>query len=138
MFAGAAGAAGDQTTRGPAPFFTSGTCDREKPLVRRAFDRSTLRVDVDGDRPARPRQRPGAEIVVDTRVKTDSQLAQMFTLTRAGLERVMLPAFEDGTMVVEGGGVSFPRGAAWTPRGALIHQFGNRRAAVAVVGDGGP
>lgn len=140
---------------------TSGTCPREQALVRRALERSTLRVDVEGDRrldtvavvtdlggPRRCRafvgvqvrggaaysaplyrgavpRRPfraqiiglpdlgedrGAEIVVDTHARADEALAQMFTLTRDGLRRVHVPAFEDGTFVVEGGGVTYPRG----------------------------
>ena len=152
-------------------FVSSGDCAREKPLVRRALDRSTLRVDVNGDdrldkvavvtdAHAGKRCRvlvgvrvrgsstysthlqpptvtpkglraeivhlpdlgndPGAEIVVDTRVKADAMLAQMFTLTEAGLRFVSMPAFEDGTFVVEGGGVSFPRGASCNANGAMI------------------
>ena len=151
-------------------FVTSGDCTRERAVVRRALERSTLRVDVDGDgwldkvavvtdheagkrcrafvgvrvkggstysthlyRGAVPpksfRARivglpdlgdaPGGEIVVDTRARADSMLAQMFTLTARGLRRVMLPAFEDGTFVVEGGGVTYPRGAACTAAGGL-------------------
>jgi hypothetical protein len=61
----------------------------------------------------------GVEIVVDTKARTDSMLAQMFTLTDRGLRRVMLPAFEDGTFVVEGGGVTYPRGAGCTAGGRL-------------------
>lgn len=150
---------------------TSGTCPREEPLVRRALERSALRVDVEGDRrldtvavvtdfgaPRRCRafvgvkvrggaaysaplyrtavpRRPfraeiiglpdlgnerGAEIVVDTHARADSALAQMFTLTRSGLRRVPLPAFEDGTFVVEGGGVTYPRGAGCTRAGGLL------------------
>jgi hypothetical protein len=147
----------------------SGDCARERAVVRRALERSTLRVDVDGDgrldkvavatdqdagkrcrafvgvrvkggstysthlyRGAVPPKgarveivglpdlgTPGAEIVVDTKARTDSMLAQMFTLTDRGLRRVMLPSFEDGTFVVEGGGVTYPRGAACTATGRL-------------------
>lgn len=62
----------------------------------------------------------GAEIVVDSRKKTDGILAQLFTLTRDGLERVPMPAFEDGNFYVEGGGVTYPRGASCNARGAMI------------------
>jgi hypothetical protein len=171
--AGAVGGASALVSGGAtAPeFVSSGDCAREKPLVRRALDRSSLRVDVDGDgrldkvavatdSEARKRCRvlvgvhvrggstysahlqppmvtpkglrarithlpdlgndPGAEIVVDTRVKADSLLAQMLTLTADGLRFVPMPAFEDGTFVVEGGGVSFPRGASCNDNGAMI------------------
>ena len=69
---------------------------------------------------------PGAEIVVDTHRLADAVLAQLFTLTRDGLRRVPLPAFEDGTFVVEGGGVSFPRGAGCTSTGALRLSIASR------------
>lgn len=62
---------------------------------------------------------PGAEIVVDTHRQADAMVAQLFTLTADGLERIPLPAFEDGTFVVEGGGVTYPRGAGCTARGRL-------------------
>jgi hypothetical protein len=62
---------------------------------------------------------PGAEIVVDTKRLADATLAQLFTLTGHGLVRVHLPAFEDGSFVVEGGGVTFPRGAGCTRAGKL-------------------
>jgi hypothetical protein len=157
------------STGSAGDFVTSGDCARERAVVRRALERSTLRVDVNGDgrldkvaaatdhdagrrcrafvgvrvkggatysmhlyRGAVPpkgfRARivglpdlgtTGAEIVVDTKARTDSMLAQMFTLTDRGLRRVMLPAFEDGTFVVEGGGVTYPRGAACTADGGL-------------------
>ena len=61
-----------------------------------------------------------AEIVVDTHRLADSALSQLFTLANAGLVRVHAPAFEDGTLVVEGGGVTYPRGAGCTGRGALV------------------
>ena len=63
---------------------------------------------------------PGAEIVIDSRAKADGVLAQLFTLTRHGLERVPMPAFEDGNFYVEGGGVTYPRGASCNARGAMI------------------
>ena len=161
--------AGDQLAGGSG-IVTSGLCDREKPLVRRALEGPTQRADVDGDGradrvttvtdrngtrrcrafvvvdlrsrptyslplhrtavPARGVQAeviglpdlgddPGAEIVVDTHARTDSQLSQMFTMTDHGLRRVLLGAFEDGTLVVEGGGVTYPRGAGCNRRGDL-------------------
>lgn len=61
-----------------------------------------------------------ADIVVDTHRLADSALSQLFTLTAAGLSRVHVPAFEDGTLVVEGGGITQPRGAGCTGRGALV------------------
>ncbi|MGH3507066.1 MAG: hypothetical protein ACRDO2_07670 [Nocardioidaceae bacterium] len=63
---------------------------------------------------------PGVEIVIDSRMKADGVLAQLFTLTRDGLERVPMPAFEDGNFYVEGGGVTYPRGASCNARGAMI------------------
>jgi hypothetical protein len=61
-----------------------------------------------------------AEIVVDTHRLADSALSQLFTLTNTGLVRVHAPAFEDGTLVVAGGGVTYPRGAGCTSHGALV------------------
>lgn len=149
----------------------SGECPREKAVVRRALDRSSLQVDVDGDgrldtvavasqpdapKPCRAfvgvrvkggstysahliaRAAPlkglearivglprlgddaGAEIVVDTRAAVDSLLAQMFALTDQGLREVGVPGFEDGTFIVEGGGVVYPHGAACTADGQLV------------------
>jgi hypothetical protein len=63
---------------------------------------------------------PGAEIVVDTAARADGALAQLFTLTDAGLVRVPAPAFEDGNFVVEGGGVTNPQGAGCTADRALV------------------
>jgi hypothetical protein len=63
---------------------------------------------------------PGSEIVVDTRAKVDGILAQLFTLTTDGLTRVPMPAFEDGNFYVEGAGVTNPRGASCTSKGAMV------------------
>ena len=63
---------------------------------------------------------PGAEVVVDTQSMADGALAQMFTLTRSGLVRWASPAFEDGNFVVQGVGVTEPRGAACTADGSLV------------------
>lgn len=63
---------------------------------------------------------PGAQIVVDTRAAVDSVLAQLFTLTGNGLRRVHVPVFEDGTFIVEGGGVVYPYGAACTADGRMV------------------
>jgi hypothetical protein len=63
---------------------------------------------------------PGAEIVVDTRAKVDGIFAQLFTLTTDGLTRVQMPAFEDGNFYVEGAGVTYPRAASCTGKGAMI------------------
>jgi hypothetical protein len=156
----------------PAPgVVTSGQCEREETLVRRALDRSSLRVDVDGDGrldevavasdpgadepcrgfvgvriqggstysthlfaravpieglPARVDglpdlgDEPGAAIVVDTRAAVDAVLGQMFTLTGGRLQRVEVPGSEDGTFIVEGGGVIYPHGAGCTADGRLV------------------
>jgi hypothetical protein len=61
-----------------------------------------------------------AEIVVDTRARTDGQLAQLFTFTDDGLVWVPSPAFEDGTFYVEGGGLTEPRGADCTAQGEFV------------------
>jgi hypothetical protein len=170
LLAGALAVPSSASGASAADFVTSGDCARERGLVRRALERSTLRVDVSGDgrldkvavatdhdagkrcrafvgvrvrggstysthlyRGAVPPKgaratiaglptlgdRAGAEIVVDTHARTDSVLAQMFTLTGKGLRRVHLAAFEDGTFVVEGGGVTYPRGARCTADGDL-------------------
>ena len=63
---------------------------------------------------------PGAEIVVDTAARADGALAQLFTLTDAGLVRVAAPASEDGNFLVEGGGVTYPQGAGCTADRALV------------------
>lgn len=62
----------------------------------------------------------GAEIVVDTRAAVDAVLAQLFTLTPAGLHRVRVPVFDNGTFIVEGGGVVYPYGAGCTADGRMI------------------
>jgi hypothetical protein len=154
-----------------AGFVTSGDCPREQALVRRALDRTDVRVDVDGDgrldrvavasdpkavRPCRgfvgvrvqggstysthlfplavpvkglPAKilglphlgdRPGAQIVVDTRAAVDSVLAQLFTLADGSLQAVPVPGFRDRTFIVEGGGVIYPRGAACTADGRMV------------------
>ena len=58
--------------------------------------------------------RPGAQIVVDTRAAVDSVLAQMFALADGALRPVRVPEFKDGTFIVEGGGVVYPHGAGCT------------------------
>lgn len=63
---------------------------------------------------------PGARIVVDTNAAVDAVLAQMFTLTSTGLRRVHVPVFDDGTFIVEGGGVIYPYGAACTEDGHMV------------------
>jgi hypothetical protein len=163
---------GREQSSAPAPsVVTSGQCEREETLVRRALDRSGIRADVDGDgrldeiavasdpgadEPCRgfvgvriqggptysthlfaravpfeglPAQvdglpdlgdEPGAAIVVDTRAAVDAVLGQMFTLTDGRLEPVELPGSEDGTFIVEGGGVIYPHGAGCTADGRLV------------------
>jgi hypothetical protein len=66
----------------------------------------------------------GAEVVVDTNTRADSTLAQLFTLTDAGMVRVRVPEGQDGGFVVEGGGVTFPYGAACRPDGSLVLSSG--------------
>jgi hypothetical protein len=61
-----------------------------------------------------------ADIVVDTHLMADGALAQLFTLTGDGLERVPAPAFEDGNFIVQGGGVTSPQAAGCTADGSLI------------------
>lgn len=62
----------------------------------------------------------GAEIVVDTHARADGALAQLFTLTDAGLVQVRVPGGEDGSFLVEGGGVRFPYGAGCRTDGSLL------------------
>lgn len=150
---------------------TSGDCPGEQAVVRRALDRSGLRVDVSGDgrldevavasvpdaeEPCRgfvavrvkggstysthlferavpikglPAKiiglpelggRPGAQIVVDTRAAVDAVLGQMFTLADGRLRVVAMPGVDDGTFIVEGGGVIYPHAAACTAEGQLV------------------
>lgn len=61
-----------------------------------------------------------AQIVVDTRAAVDSLLAQMFTLSGGRLRAVDVPGLEDGTFIVEGGGVIYPFGASCTHAGRLV------------------
>jgi hypothetical protein len=61
-----------------------------------------------------------ADIVVDTHAMADEALGQIFTLTDAGLVRVAAPAFEDGNIVVYGGGVTTPQGTGCTADGSLV------------------
>jgi hypothetical protein len=149
----------------------SSECPSHQALVRRALDRSHLRVDVTGDgRPdtvavasdpgaAKPcrgfvgvratggatysthlipaavpiegiRARivgtphvgdgPGAEIVVDTGAAVDALLAQMFTYSGGALRAMRVPDQPDGSFIVEGGGVIYPRGAGCTADGRLV------------------
>jgi hypothetical protein len=62
----------------------------------------------------------GAEVVVDTHARADGALAQLFTLTDAGLAQVRVPGGKDGSFLVEGGGVTFPSGAGCRPDGTLV------------------
>jgi hypothetical protein len=64
--------------------------------------------------------RPGAELVVDTRAAADALLAQMFTLAGGRLRVVAVPVSEDGTFIVEGGGVIYPHAAACTADGDMV------------------
>lgn len=62
----------------------------------------------------------GAQIVVDTKAAVDSVLAQMFTLAGGRLRPVHVPGSEDGTFIVEGGGVIYPHGAGCTAEGRVM------------------
>jgi hypothetical protein len=61
-----------------------------------------------------------AQVVVDTKAAVDSLLAQMFALAGGRLRSVEVPGFEDGTFIVEGGGVVYPHGAACTADGRMV------------------
>ncbi|QWZ10027.1 hypothetical protein KRR39_10000 [Nocardioides panacis] len=65
-------------------------------------------------------QRPGAEIVVDTGAAVDAVLAQMFTFSHGRLRAVRVPDQPDGSFIVEGGGLIYPRGAGCTSAGRLL------------------
>jgi hypothetical protein len=65
-------------------------------------------------------RRPGAEIVVDTGAAVDAVLAQMFTFSDGRLRAVHVPDQPDGSFIVEGGGLIYPRGASCTPDGRLL------------------
>jgi hypothetical protein len=64
--------------------------------------------------------RSGAEIVVDTGAAVDAVLAQLFTFTGGRLRAVQVPGQQDGSFIVVGSGVVFPRGAGCTSDGRLI------------------
>ena len=149
----------------------SSKCPHEQALVRRALERSHLRIDVTGDgkldtvaaasdpgaaKPCRGfvgvrvngagtysahlipaavpikgirarivglpyiDDRHGAEVVVDTGAAADAVLAQMFTFFGGGLRALHVPDQPDGSFIVEGGGVIYPRGAGCTADRRLI------------------
>jgi hypothetical protein len=64
--------------------------------------------------------RAGADVVVDTGAAVDSVLAQLFTFTGGRLQAVHVPDQRDGSFIVVGGGLMFPRGAGCTRDGRLI------------------
>ncbi len=64
--------------------------------------------------------RPGADIVVDTGGAVDAELAQLFTVSAGRLRAVRVPDQPDGSFLVEGGGVVYPRGAGCTASGRLV------------------
>jgi hypothetical protein len=61
-----------------------------------------------------------ADILVNTHFTADSAVSQLFTWTDDGLVRVEAPAFEDGNVPVEGGGVTSPQAAGCTDDGSLV------------------
>jgi hypothetical protein len=62
----------------------------------------------------------GAYIVVDTGAAVDAVLAQLFTFSGGRLRAVHVPDQQDGSFIVVGGGLRFPRGAGCTRDGRLI------------------
>ena len=64
--------------------------------------------------------RPGAQVVVDTGAAADAVLAQLFTVVGGRLRAVRVPDQPDGSFIVVGGGVMFPRGAGCTVGGRLV------------------
>jgi len=64
--------------------------------------------------------RPGTQIVIDTKAAVDSVLAQMFSFTGDSLQPVDVPGSQDGTFIVTGGGVIYPHGAGCTSDGRMI------------------
>ena len=64
--------------------------------------------------------RPGVQVVVDTTAAVDAVLAQMFTLAGGALRTVQVPGSHDGTFIVGGGGVVYPRAAACTSDGRMV------------------
>ena len=64
--------------------------------------------------------RAGADIVVDTGAAADAMLAQMFTFTGRRLRAVQVPDQPNGSFIVVGGGVVYPRGAGCTRDGRLM------------------
>lgn len=169
---GLVAASGCGTTVQPrAQVSGSPECPHQQAVVRRALERSHLRVDVTGDGrpdtvaaasdPGAPKpcrgfvgvrvdgggtysthlipaavpmkgirarvvgvphlgRRPGADIVVDTGAAVDAVLAQMFTFSGGRLRALHVPDQPDGSFIVEGGGLIYPRGAGCTADGRLI------------------
>jgi hypothetical protein len=64
--------------------------------------------------------RAGADIVVDTGAAVDAVLAQLFTFAGGRLRAVHVPDQQDGSFIVVGGGLMYPRGAGCTRDGRLI------------------
>ena len=64
--------------------------------------------------------RAGVDIVVDTGGAADAMLAQLFTFSGGRLHAVHVPDQPDGSFIVEGGGVIYPRGAGCTADGRLL------------------
>jgi len=60
------------------------------------------------------------DIVVDTGAAVDAELAQLFTFTGGRLQAVHVPDQPNGSFIVVGGGLTFPRGAGCTRDGRLI------------------
>lgn len=63
---------------------------------------------------------PGVTLVVDTRAMVDAELAQLFTYSDGRLRAVRVPGRQDGSFIVEGGGVMFPHAARCTASGGFV------------------
>ncbi|MDQ1602979.1 MAG: hypothetical protein QOE01_824 [Actinomycetota bacterium] len=76
----------------------------------------------------------GAEVVVDTRAGADATVAQLFTFAGGKLVHVADPTSRDGNLILDGGGVNYPRATGCTADGLLteISAASTGRATFAV------